>query len=589
MEPVVEVDPVAGGLRHSTVSLARAAARPADELTGLRAARTTSIVPRMTSPRIAGVAVLLALIAAFALTCGLRGARVMPSAAEPRPAATESHVTGSASPEERDRAATGPATPRARVPQPTSADSRPRVRVTVVDPGGRGAAGAHVEVYEFGNQCRRVSAGVTSADGVVVLDATVDAVRTPETLDWGTVLVTARRGDLAAELRDVRAARSDPVDARLVLAEGLLLRGQVIDETGAAVAGAVVEAGADPGVELADGERAFFRSAHWRARTEADGTFTIAPFSLDAEETVLLRLWVSADGCMPRNVDVAATERNVRVEMERSRTVTGRVIDVGGHVVPRFLVYLDSGAVLLSPGGGRGNVEFEVACVRPGAAVVQCAPVWEGAAAAEISWAAGPPGVLDIGDVILRAPQRRSGRCRWSDGTPAAGALVSARFPRTRLLDVQTTADDDGRFAFEAVADLTAEVTATAQRAAPAAWALPAGIRITGDSRRAGVRPSDVTELVLVERPVLVLRARLDDGTEPRWFDDVTAFRCVGTGEPGEFALDHTDGALAVSVAAPAPWSVRLQLGSYEDVELTVSDPGPFVERMLTIVPKRGK
>lgn len=460
--------------------------------------------------------------------------------------------------------------------------------MTVVDPGGRGAAGAHVEVYEFGNQCRRVSAGVTSADGVVVLDATVDAVRTPEILDWGTVLVTARRGDLAAELSDVRAARSDPVDARLVLAEGLLLRGQVIDETGTAVADAVVEAGLDAGVNLAAGERMFFRSAHWRARTEADGTFTIAPFSFNAEETGL-HLSVSADGWIPWSMDVPATTRNVRVELERSRKVTGRVIDVGGHLVPSFLVYLDSGAVLLSPGDGRGRVEFEVACVRPGAAVVQCAPVWKGAAAAEISWPAGPPGVLDIGDVSLRAPQRRSGRCRWSDGRPAAGALVNARFPRTRLLDVQTTADDDGRFAFDAVADLTAEVTATAQRAAPAAWALPAGIRITGDARRAGVRPSDVTELVLVERPVLVLRARLDDGTEPRWFDDVTAFRCVGTGEPGEFALDHADGALAVSVAAPAPWSVRLQLGSYEDVELTVSDPGPFVERMLTIVPKRAK
>lgn len=193
--------------------------------------------------------------------------------------------------------------------------ARGRLVVMVRNARREPVAGARVQLLRVaGNRTRVVETG---ADGRAVLDALAE----------GAHALMVEAPGLARATAEARVAQAEG-RVEVVLEPGARLAGSVVDDAGAALAGALVRVSRDP-------EPAGDSLAPWEKITAADGRWVFDTLSPGP-----LRVDVGAPGFEPttRAIDPAATERDVRIVLRRTGAIAGRVLGAdrapaGGAVV----------------------------------------------------------------------------------------------------------------------------------------------------------------------------------------------------------------------------------------------------------------
>lgn len=257
---------------------------------------------------------------------------------------------------------------------------------------------------------------------------------------WETLVSVPPQGAAEAEIR-------------LTLAQSI--RGQVVDDAGKPIAGAVVEAEPFEMVALKGQTRLQKQLLDWEdgqaalgeARTEsaADGTFVLGSLSPGAHA-----LWATHGQYLAGDaLDAPAGESQVVLTLRRGASVRGRLVDVDLRPVGGVLVKLTparltevhriydwSGSEVeaveakardaRSAQDGRFQVDgLEPRAYELAAAAGKLAPLFR-----EVEV---PPDGIDLGDVELSAPLDVSGVVLAPDGKPLPGARVWAALTETSV------------------------------------------------------------------------------------------------------------------------------------------------------------
>ena len=260
-------------------------------------------------------------------------------------------------------------------------------------------------------------------------------------LPAGTYSLLARRGELtggpARPLELAIAARLPEVV--IEVEPGATVAGVVRGEGGAPLAAARVSLGLNgvPGAWI-------------RGQTDAGGRFHL--------EGVLPGSWwivATAPGHLDRyRYDVAVPPggaAGVELALERGRTLQGKVLDERRRPVAGALVKAVTGRNMQMGTVARSGPDgaFRIENVPTGELHLLAVHLERGAGA-ETPVQVGPQGLSGV-VVELARSATISGRVRWQDGAPVAGALVSAIRARGALVRQSTKTGPDGRFEIPAI------------------------------------------------------------------------------------------------------------------------------------------
>lgn len=200
------------------------------------------------------------------------------------------------------------------------------------------------------------------------------------------------------------------------------------------------------------------------ARTQADGAFAIRvpPGTVELTASIAGRPHAVA---VVRDVRPDASIVGVEIVLGEGTTIDGKVHDPDGAPVAGALV------VAIEPYGARRETRTD----EKGRFVLEALP--RGATLVEASargFAPSLPARVMIGTVkpprtvlVLRAPQTIAGSVVASDGTPIAGATITATDPRSELPAASATSGADGAFALDEVGTGPYDVAAEAEGFAP--------------------------------------------------------------------------------------------------------------------------
>jgi hypothetical protein len=243
-------------------------------------------------------------------------------------------------------------------------------------------------------------------------------------------------------------ARDRTVDlGRLILEAGLAIRGRVRDKSGKPVAGAEVEALP---------QQPWDGSARASTRSQADGAFHLGGLSPGG-----YRLIASAEGYGRQELSARAGEEKAQFALVASGSITGTVVDDQG-------LPLESFEVLAQPTGeevqnvrlepfAAADGRFRLDNVATGTYLVHVAAsdhAPEARSAVEVP--AG--GNVDLGRIRLGRGGTLWGTVTDSDGTPVAGAAISAQSPEIEYLvavshsEPRSESDASGAFELRGVA-----------------------------------------------------------------------------------------------------------------------------------------
>jgi len=269
----------------------------------------------------------------------------------------------------------------------------------------------------------------------------------------------------------------------VVLADGAALRGRVVDESGAPVAGARVTAGThfDP-FSVFSGE-GFDVRRPWRVLTDADGAFALAGVSAGLE----LNVSAAAEGFAPSATKRARTAvgqvATLELTLERGARIDVVVRDPDGAPLAGMRCRLEPAALKLgeisSDGGesirgwsrrldGDGRTSWDGLAIGRYKIRVDRKPWVE--TEREVAVDVAGQGVAV--EVTVARGQELRGRVVAKDGTPIAGARLSAgEAPSiTNVMRMalgtgkrRAVADADGRFVLEGLPPSEVQVEATAK------------------------------------------------------------------------------------------------------------------------------
>ncbi|MCP4662086.1 MAG: carboxypeptidase regulatory-like domain-containing protein, partial [bacterium] len=428
------------------------------------------------------------------------------------------------------------------------------LRGLVVDTGDEPVAGAEVRVAE--DDGRRASFVLRRLEGDQPRTATgPDGRFRIEDLEPGRKfhLLFRRAGYLPARVLGVEAPNSEPVVA--VLEPASTLSGRVVDEDGAAIAGARVSVrGQDPptgtvGVELRH------RDVSRTVTTDQKGDFVIAELPPGKVE-----IEAAAAGFQPAppqyvGIPAATSLDNLRFVLERGAVVEGRVSTAEGEPVAGARIRMAHARAASDADGiyrlegiplGKqfltvGHLEFKRTARRLDV----------------------EPGV-NLADVVLEGGWRVAGRVVDDDGTALEGARVELRLERMReMRQYEATSEADGQFSFPRVVDGSYDVAA--EKSGYGGVELRRGLEVAGGS-------VEDLEVVLPSGASVVGRL-LGLEFEELATAEVEAERDEQYGKPGR--VDY-DGGYEINDLGPGVWLVKARVrGGRRQTEARITiEPG---------------
>ena len=381
-------------------------------------------------------------------------------------------------------------------------------------------------------------------------------------LPEGTLALVAAAAPLASnEPLSVAVREGETAHVEIHLAAGLELRGRVVDDTGKPVGDAMVEAYAE------DAVRRPMVGRNLSATSAADGQFT-----LDGLHAGSYRVFAYHQG-LAQNAPVPAPAGKTDLELvlQRSGTVSGRVVSKSGEPVRKFSV---EGQDFHAADG-----RFNLSSVAPDSSELFV----EGAfPTVRLSVQVQPGQSVDLGDVVVDDGQTLGGRVLASDGRPAPGVEVTELPP-----GYDTSGPDDSDSAIDPILDSPRTVTTDADGAfafdhlRPGMYLVQAS---SGSASSTPIRGAPGTELELRMEPGAVLRGRaslsdgspVDDGTAIFVGGAVTAQTRVVGGQFELSGLPAGSGQVLVTGYAPpaghvsASHTVTLASGQAADVTVTL-------------------
>lgn len=245
-----------------------------------------------------------------------------------------------------------------------------------------------------------------------------------------------------------------------------VLAGRVVDESGAAIAGAGVRAEPPRGTRLPGAESSGAPVAE--ALTDADGRFLLErlpPGRYDVSAGILGRVSTTASG-------VEAGRRDVVLTLARGARLTGRVRDERGAPVASFQLELQHhrGPLEREPGATLTVVDpegrFTVEGLAPGTYTLRVAAQGLAPSATQVDVA---PGALEVGpvEVTLSLGARLEGQVvKAGGGGPIAGARVQVEdglYGGTLATVFDAMADASGRFTVDGLAPGTVSLSVSAR------------------------------------------------------------------------------------------------------------------------------
>jgi len=415
---------------------------------------------------------------------------------------------------------------------------------TAVDPQGRPVAGAAVWLppYDLRDEdsVAYVQAGpaaVTGLDGrfTVTLPAEMEGIEI-EVCAPGSLM-----GQIEAAGSGISgAAAAGPVT--VVLRPGARISGQVIDATGAPVAGLIV------GTKLAGRvlPDAIIRSSPCLHSgidaanvTDREGRFTLAPLEPG---------WYTVRGgyiveSAPVRLAPGQALAGLRLIVEHGAQVAGRVTARDGSPVPRATVSFGASSTTTDAAG-----RYRLTGATAGPTSVQAAEGRHGILYRQVELAAGE----NRFDLTLPDPTVIRGRVLQPDGGPAAGATVAVR-------SAHTATAADGTFRLT-IPNCDCEETLTVH----AAGLAPAETTVKGEPAPLEIR---LARPGAVAGRVLGLHAPA--GTR------ITAESFLFTREPLEAeAVADAAGRFRLPALAPGPWVLTAQQGGRQKVANVAVTPG---------------
>lgn len=376
----------------------------------------------------------------------------------------------------------------------------------------------------------RTLSGTVQRDGAPVAGATVkldgmhrkrSLVTGPqgtfriERLRPGKYELDAEAGTELAHATATISKHEDRSDVVLTLQRGMAISGLVTDPRGGALSG----------VQLALEDRKSWR----RATSDAEGHFLFAVASEGAH-----RLSASRKGSLTKSLEVKGSD--VRVTLEDSSVLSGRVLGPDGHLVPRFTIsasqqrdggadqedgfeldaYESSGRVEDSEWSTDGGFALDLV---PGRfnVTVEAPPF----APARLEAAA--PGELLV---TLKTGAKVRGQVLDLDGAPASGVRVVSRKEGRPYSPARASTDAEGRCLFEGLEAGRYSLSAMKTEDGLMTWTAHAEVTvIEGATAEVLLRPSagvPVAGVVLSDRgepaaavPVTAWGGALDGGFEP--------------------------------------------------------------------------
>jgi hypothetical protein len=196
---------------------------------------------------------------------------------------------------------------------------------TVVDADAKPVANAYLYAMSMiadGQKPRQNSYAMTDSSGAFTmggLDVGDCTISMQEMGGAGAGLVIQNGDKIPAGAKDVR----------LVATMGLTIAGTVVDESGAGIAGAQINANPKSGGG----------GKNRNARSNADGTFEVTGLSADAT----YQIYVNAQGRPAVRVEnIAAGTAAVRVVLVKGLEASGTVVDESGALVKQGVIWLQS-------------------------------------------------------------------------------------------------------------------------------------------------------------------------------------------------------------------------------------------------------
>jgi hypothetical protein len=289
------------------------------------------------------------------------------------------------------------------------------LRVRVLWPDGLPVAGASVQVQPSGDESDSDEQGRADFDA----------------LPAGKHHVVVSHAGFADAETDVEIAAGESKSVDLRPVPNAILSGVVVDDAGFPVAGAAI---------AVDGEV--------RTRTLADGKFRIASPDEDAHDLV-----VTHDGhCDAAAPGVTAPDEDMKIVVARRPKIRCRLVLPAGVAAPKHVAAwwdsdnaastVEDGVLTIQVAPGSQRVSFQV----PG-----CITVDRQADAA-------PGQVVDLGDVVLVAAPKLTGRVVDEQGRPVK-AFVFAKVGGAPQVPLRST-DADGGFEIDGLPPGAAEVRA---------------------------------------------------------------------------------------------------------------------------------
>jgi protocatechuate 3,4-dioxygenase beta subunit len=324
----------------------------------------------------------------------------------------------------------------------------------VTDSAGRRQSGAQVKLGSPGLRWTR--AVESDANGIFEVNG----------LGGGRFTLRATLGTRAsaAEVVVLDEAPLRPAHVRLSLQAGVFVEGRVLDDTGRALVGAMVDVMSMPSDDLPV-------SGH----SGSEGHFRIGPVA-PGKYQVLARIenYVLLDAPEPQ---LGAREKeSFDLHLARTARVTGRVLDEAGHpmvgvqvfailliagrddlvVIPGALPLAAEAAELpvgrlLRPGGMRSSPtdktgRFDMTGLSPGRTRIEILHPAKLPFRRD-SLLLAPSDVRDVGDLTMLTGATLAGKVLDEEGRPAEGAVVEARLAgKFARPAVRTTASGNGEF-----------------------------------------------------------------------------------------------------------------------------------------------
>lgn len=538
--------------------------------------------------------VLLALLAAWGLTCALRepdgasgprsaGVAKRPRAPRaPRPV-VEVDEQSPAAPAAAESPRTVPvaveAPERGKEPDPTVAL---RFRIFAAD--GRPAAGAHVAVYE--DPDARPGGGDADAKGEITVQVrrglAFVAVHAWNDTDGIVVTTRATADELGA-----------PVELRLL--PGERVAGRVLDERGIAVSTAVLRlalpldfSGRIVRPMRASGARGPESRAVVACRATDDGTFVFPTVPHEADT----RLLADAPGFGAFDADLAALpieHGRVRVDLQSQALVRGRVKGPRGATVTDFRVRIGgrtAPAVLDAEGTFTAT-----GAPRQGGWIVILPNAATGLGPCEVRLPATRTAAIDIGEVQLAAAHTIEGSVVWPDGRAVEGGIVEVKSRTFADGRAEATIALDGTFRIADAGEASYVLrVASAERALDPAPRVANVTKIRASHAGLPWRPGDgFVRITLDAVPILVLHSVNEDGADVPFGDDV---RIDGDTSwwPDAPPSPVIDGArAAVPARGRPPWRFRITDASHAATYVEFPGGWPVVEQTVVLQPRLGR